>query len=313
MIGSWLLRSPIPILTPPPLCSPCAHLTHRTIKGRCIAKTSIREWRNSKSEGSLFSFDLKDQSGSIRITAFNAQCASFFDIVKVDEIYQLSGGRVKKEDSKFKTMTSSAFEITLDAKSALKACDDDGSCPAITYDFKKISEVAALPVRGCCDVVAIIVSIGSVNIVTNKNTQKELHKRDLIIVDDSNFEITLTIWHETAINLVARVGSVIVGRSLRVSDFNVRSLSTMPGSRIELDPPNLEEAKKLVHWYRQVGQNGGLPVTNRLTIAPTTGGFQAKWRNLSDVTEETVQGNNVVTLQTKATIVRLGESCFLRS
>lgn len=62
-----------------------------------------------------------------------------------------------------------------------------------------------------------------------------------------------------------------------------------------------------MHRYQQVVQNGGPLITNRLTIRPTTSGFQAEWRNLCDVNEKIVQGETVIALQTKALIVRLGK------
>ena len=265
-----------------------------------MAKTNIRKWSNAKGEGSLFSFDLKDQSGDIRITAFKEQCTQYFDIVKVGDVYLLSGGRVKDANKQY-TKTTSPYEVTLGQESVLEPCDDnDSSCPEITYDFKKISEVGD-QLGSFCDVVAIIKSTGSVDTVTKKGTNKELFKRDLIIVDDSKMEIALTVWGDTATNLTAEVGSVVVGRALHVSDFNGLSLSASVNSHIEFDP-DMDEAHELKGWYMRVKDG----LTTKNLTEKRTGSFQAEWKNLFEVSAENVR-DSVLTLQTKAVISQMGK------
>ena len=265
-----------------------------------MAKTNIRTWSNAKGEGKLFSFDLKDQSGDIRITAFKEQCDQYFNTVKVGEVYLLSGGRVKDANKQY-TKTTSPYELTLGNESVLEPCDDMDSCPAITYDFKKISQVGD-QLGSFCDVVAIIKSTGSVDTVMKKGTNKELFKRDLVIVDDSKSEIVLTVWGEMATNLAADVESVVVGRSLHVSDFNGLSLSASVNSHIEFDP-DLDEAHELKGWYMRVKD---CLTTKNLTEKRMGGSFQAEWKNLYEVNAENVR-DSVLTLQTKAVISQMGE------
>lgn len=74
-------------LTPNSHSHPIASLTPYqnkwVIKARVTGKTPIRTWSNSKGEGKLFSFDLVDDSGEIRVTAFREQCEKFFDMIEV--------------------------------------------------------------------------------------------------------------------------------------------------------------------------------------------------------------------------------------
>lgn len=58
------------------------------IKARVTAKAPIRHWSNAKGEGKLFSMDLMDESGQIRVTAFRDLVDKFYDIIEV--IYSLS-------------------------------------------------------------------------------------------------------------------------------------------------------------------------------------------------------------------------------
>lgn len=54
------------------------------IKARVTAKPPIRHWSNAKGEGKLFSMDLMDESGQIRVTAFRDQVDKFYDMIEVN-------------------------------------------------------------------------------------------------------------------------------------------------------------------------------------------------------------------------------------
>ena len=53
------------------------------IKARVTSKSPVRTWSNAKGEGKLFSMDLVDESGEIRVTAFKEQCDKFYDLIEV--------------------------------------------------------------------------------------------------------------------------------------------------------------------------------------------------------------------------------------
>ncbi|CAB1428210.1 unnamed protein product, partial [Pleuronectes platessa] len=53
-----------------------------TIRARVTNKNSIRTWNNSRGEGKLFSFEIMDESGEIRVTAFNKEVDKFFSLVE---------------------------------------------------------------------------------------------------------------------------------------------------------------------------------------------------------------------------------------
>lgn len=53
------------------------------IKARVTAKPPIRHWSNAKGEGKLFSMDLMDESGQIRVTAFRDLVDKFYDMLEV--------------------------------------------------------------------------------------------------------------------------------------------------------------------------------------------------------------------------------------
>lgn len=211
----------------------------------------------------------------------------------------MSGGRVKEANKQY-TKTTSGYEITLGNDSVLELCNDASSCPEITYDFKKIDQLSD-HLGGFCDVAAVIKTIGNVETVMKKGTNKELHKRDLFIVDDSKAEIILTIWGETATNLTAEVGSVVIGRGIRVSEFNGLSLSSTTNSTVDFDP-DMEEVHQLKGWWSRVKDN---LTTKNLTEKRGGGSFQADWKNLNEISPENVAAN-ILSLQTKGVISQMG-------
>lgn len=53
------------------------------IKARVTAKPPIRHWSNAKGEGKLFSMDLMDESGQIRVTGFRDVVDKYYDMIEV--------------------------------------------------------------------------------------------------------------------------------------------------------------------------------------------------------------------------------------
>ena len=51
-----------------------------------VKRTDVKEWTNSRGTGKLFSFTVTDDSGDIRITAFNEEVDKFFNIVENNKV-----------------------------------------------------------------------------------------------------------------------------------------------------------------------------------------------------------------------------------
>lgn len=56
------------------------------IKARVTTKSPIRTWSNAKGEGKLFSMDLMDESGQIRVTGFRDSVDKFYEMIEVRKI-----------------------------------------------------------------------------------------------------------------------------------------------------------------------------------------------------------------------------------
>lgn len=64
------------------------------IKARVMNKGPIKTWSNAKGEGKLFSMELCDESGEIRVTAFRDAVDKFYDMIQVFIKYSLRIHRI---------------------------------------------------------------------------------------------------------------------------------------------------------------------------------------------------------------------------
>jgi replication factor A1 len=99
------------------------------------------------------------------------------------------------------------------------------------------------------DVIGIVTDCGIVQTITKKD-QSEVNKRDITLVDKSLCSIRCTLWDKPAEMFEmdgGRVGSVVVLKNARLSDYNGRSLTGSSG-RI-LFNPTIPQSKELEQWY----------------------------------------------------------------
>ena len=90
------------------------------------------------------------------------------------------------------------YELTLDMSTDIRASFDDNN-KQINYNFIKIADLSNVEVNASVDVVAIVRSAEECkSIISQKMGGKELFKRELVLYDDSNTEVRLTLWGEKA-------------------------------------------------------------------------------------------------------------------
>jgi replication factor A1 len=176
-----------------PISSLNPYVKRFRIKGRVTNKGDMRTWQNAKGSGSLFSFDLLDaEGGEIRATCFQEMATKLFSIIVVGQVYVVSNGQVKMANKKFSTLKGE-YELTLNNQTHVMAVQDDTSIKLMHYNFTKLAELAALPENRVVDVIGVLREAAPLEEFTAKSG-KDLVKRDLTILDDSNAECKLTLW-----------------------------------------------------------------------------------------------------------------------
>ena len=65
------------------------------IQARVTKKSPMKQWSNSRGEGCVFDFVLKDASGEIKVTAFNDDAKKHESMVQEGQVYYLSNAKVQ--------------------------------------------------------------------------------------------------------------------------------------------------------------------------------------------------------------------------
>lgn len=248
--------------------------TKWTIKARLTSKSDVRKFTNAKGEGCLFSIDLLDATGGeIRGTFFGALCCEkFYNLLAVNQVYFFSGGRLKIANKKF-CQLNSEYEITFDERSDIREAAEDTSISKMTYDFTKLADLATRSKDESVDVIGVVKSFSDVTALNSAKLGREIFKREVFLVDDSNTECRVTLWGEKAQQDMGWDGHPVVAfKRAAVDDFNGRALKTLSSTVFQLNP-DVPEARKLVQWVLAEGRGDVSSIqTNSLTGAGA-GGF----------------------------------------
>ena len=227
-----------------------------TIKARVTHKSEKKSWKNAKGEGTLFSIDLIDQDKTeIRGTFFKQACEEFFPKIAQGSVYYFSGGKLKPVQNRQFTNIVNDYEITFDQTSIISPASDDSDIAADSYNFVKISQIAQLEPNTTVDIIGLVKDAGNVGtIVSAKQGNKEIFKRDLTVVDDSSTEIRLTLWGNQAKDETFPWDSrpVVAFKGCKIGDYGGRTLSLMNNGSITV-APRVPEGDMLVRWVQSQG------------------------------------------------------------
>ncbi|XP_018495956.1 replication protein A 70 kDa DNA-binding subunit [Galendromus occidentalis] len=227
-----------------------------TIRGRVTNKGEIKTWEKASGKGKLFSFEILDDSGEIRVTGFNEQCDKFYDYIEPKKVYYISGFQCKAANKQWRT-TNNEYELTLGKFSNVELCTETcDDLPEQLYSFVAISDIETLPADQMIDVCGILKNAGEPQTFNRKSDGKPLTKRDAFIVDDSRKVVTLTLWNDAISKIDRTDHPVILISKARITSFNGGlSIATSAGSAVEIDP-DIDRAKELKTWWAKEGESG---------------------------------------------------------
>lgn len=161
------------------------------------------------------------------------------------------------------------YELSLGADARIVRCaDEDGPQRTMLalLDVVPIAQLAAKPSQAAVDVVGIVLEVGPVQKITAKSGN-ELAKRTLLICDQSNATIELSLWdpHTGKVDESMVPGGsgndasggilVISVKGARLSDWNTKSLATGRGTQVALNPER-SEADEVRAWWAARGSEG---------------------------------------------------------
>lgn len=166
------------------------------IRARVTQKSDIRTWSNSRGEGRLFSLNLIDESGEIRATGFTDVVDKFYNMLEVNKVYYFSKATLKTANKQY-TSVQNDYEMTFNSETTIEPCDEATDLPTMTFDFIKINELESKQANAMIDVLGVVKGIGDVTTIVGRQSQKEVSKRDLQLVDQSGMVVNCTLWGKT--------------------------------------------------------------------------------------------------------------------
>ncbi|KAI0479742.1 replication factor-A protein [Xylaria cf. heliscus] len=286
--------------------SPYAHKW--TIKARVTSKSDIKTWHKASGEGKLFSVNLLDESGEIKATGFNEQCDAYYDLLQEGQVYYISTCKVNLAKKQFSNLPND-YELAFERETMIEKAEDQSSVPQVRFNFINISDLQSVEKDATVDVVGVLKEVGDVSQITAKSTGKPYDKRELTLVDDSQFSVRLTIWGKTATTFGAQPESVVAFKGVKVSDFNGRSLSLLASGTMAVDP-DIEEAHRLKGWYDSQGRTDSFNTYNNMASMGAATGRQDQTKCISQVKDENLGMENTDYFALKATIVYIKQDNF---
>ncbi|KAI1272443.1 replication factor-A protein [Xylaria sp. FL0933] len=286
--------------------SPYAHKW--TIKARVTSKSDIKTWHKASGEGKLFSVNLLDESGEIKATGFNEQCDAFYDILQEGQVYYISTCKVNLAKKQFSNLPND-YELAFERETVIEKAEDQSSVPQVRFNFVNIAELQSIEKDSTVDVVGVLKDVGEVSQIVSKTTQKPYEKRELTLVDDSQFSVRLTIWGKTATTFNAQPESVVAFKGAKVSDFGGRSLSLLASGTMAVDP-DIEEAHRLKGWYDSQGRTDSFNTHNGMAAMGAATGRRDQTKCISQVKDDGLGMENTDYFNLKATIVYIKQENF---
>ena len=226
------------------------------IKGRIVLKSDIRKFSNKKGEGKLFSFEIADDSGQIKVVAFSESVDIFYPIIEIGRVYTIQKGEIKMSKKTFSN-NNNDYEIQLDVNSEIKKVEDNET-PKFFFNFVKIKDITSS--NAPIDIIGIVKEAGEAVSFIVKATQKESLRRNITLIDETG-SIRATFWGAKAEEEI-EVDSVLAIKSIKVSDFGGVSLSSIHTSQIHKNP-DISESHSLLGWYNTEGKNVKIDLPER--------------------------------------------------
>ena len=242
-----------------------------TIKARVTSKSDIKTWHNKNGEGKLFSVNLLDDSGEIKATAFNDQCDAFFDLFTEGNVYYISTPCSVRPAKRQFSNVNNDYELSFERgtivekvilmNESLKTdtdsndqAEEQSDVPQMRFNFTTIGNLQSIEKDAVIDTIGILKEVAETSEIISKTTQKPYYKRELTLVDNTNFSVRLTIWGNAASSFEVPLESVVAFKGVKVSDFGGRSLSLLSSGTMSIDP-DIDEAHMLKGWYEAQGRN----------------------------------------------------------
>ncbi|QLG73300.1 hypothetical protein HG535_0E03840 [Zygotorulaspora mrakii] len=223
-----------------------------TIKARVSFKGDIKTWHNQRGDGKLLNVNFLDTSGEIRATAFNDMADKLNEKLQEGKVYYVSKARLQPAKPQFSNL-SHPYELSMDRETVIEECYDESNVPKTHFNFIKLNAIQNQEVNCSVDVLGIVQTVNPHFELTSK-AGKKFDRRDISIIDDSGYSISVGLWNQQALEFNLPEGSVVAFKGVRVTDFGGKSLS-MGFTSTMVPNPEIPEGYSLKGWYDTTGRH----------------------------------------------------------
>ncbi|TKV97445.1 hypothetical protein SEVIR_9G494900v4 [Setaria viridis] len=283
-----------------PLISLNPYQGNWVIKVRVTSKGNLRTYKNARGEGCVFNVELTDEDGTqIQATMFNEAAKKFYPMFELGKVYYVSKGSLRIANKQFKTVQND-YEMTLNESAVVEEAEGETFIPPVQYNFVKIDQLGSyVNGRELVDIVGVVQSVSPTMSIRRKLDNETIPKRDIVVADDSGKTVSISLWNDLATTtgqeLLDMVDSspIIAIRSLRVSDFQGVSLSTVGKSTLMVNP-DLPEVHNLKSWYDNEGKGTSMAPIGADMGAARAGGLRSMYSDrvfLSHITSDPNMGH----------------------
>ncbi|KAK2196691.1 bifunctional Replication factor A [Babesia duncani] len=176
-----------------PIKNITTYTTNWTVLARIVNKPPMHTIKGSTH---LLSIDIVDKNDDIiRCKFWDKAAEKWNEILQNGKVYTFSKGNVVVSNKKFNTLPHH-YEINFNQDSVIEPAEDMGEISSQgKYEFVSFRDIKSSSSNTpfTVDILGIVRSVGPEVKLTTK-AGKEILRRSIILVDDSNYELELTLW-----------------------------------------------------------------------------------------------------------------------
>nr|PVC51837.1 hypothetical protein MACL_00001253 [Theileria orientalis] len=240
------------------------YINNWTILGKVVDKSKLR---SIKGDNSLFHIDIVDKNGdTIRAKFWGVAANKWNEILQKGSVYTFSKGTVNLSNKKFNTLPHK-YEITFNTDSLIEPSDEVNEINVErNYDFVSLRDIKSTSRDPpfVVDLLCFAKSLTPIS-VTNTKYNKETKRRSLFVVDDTSYELEVTVWGDMT---ESSIFDNILDKPVIISQVTIKEWNggrighTGYSSDIKLASANSVRNKDrlatLESWYQQaLQQNEG--------------------------------------------------------
>jgi len=229
------------------------YLNRYKLKVRVDNKSPVKKLQTQKFTGSVQDCVISDQSGSIKVNAWDSngrEDTSHLDKLEVGSTYMLENLQVKPVHNPRYNTTGHNYELTWSQNTVASGPVTDSPVRQ-SYKFVPISSLEDTEAGTVVDLVAWVREVGDL-IQFRSKAEKDLKKREIVLADNSKggSSVNLVLWAEQAEEFSCH-DAIIAIKGAKLAEYNgTKNISLGFGHGAFEVAPELPEVEELEEWAR---------------------------------------------------------------